>query len=357
MYRFRKDLQAKKPVFVNVPHKKVMMCLNESTLNPFEVIQNDVINNLKNVPLNRYFNDVTANLKRSLANYIGHDVKPEQILFGNGADEMLYYIFTSVRDNEESYALSLAPSYFDYKSYSDAVGLGFKSLTLDKNFNFSVDEYLDELNKPNCKLGILCNPNNPTGNLIPDKKIIHILENTDKLVLIDETYFEFSGITFADVLKDYPNLIIVRTFSKAFSVAGLRFGYCFTSEENAIELSKVMTAFHSSLMIQTFAYTILQNKEIFLEHDRKVIQLRNDLYHWLTQKKLVTTYPSATNFLIFTIGEKTADLFNYLSDNEVALRAVWGHPLLKDHIRISIGTKDEVEIFKELFERFLTEGK
>jgi len=353
MYRFRKDLEAKKAVEINVPHKKVMMCLNESTLNPLEAVKDQLLENLKSVPLNRYFNDITPKLKSKLADYIGNGIKPTQILFGNGADEMLYYIFTSVRESVRSYAVSLAPSYFDYKSYCDAVGLGFEPIELNKDFNFSVEDYLEKLNHPNCKLGILCNPNNPTGNLIPDKKIVHILENTDKLVLLDETYFEFSGITFADVLHKYPNLVIVRSFSKAFSVAGLRFGYLITSEENAIEIGKVMTAFHSSLMIQTFAYTILENKDIFLEHTQNVKEIRNKLYLWMLAQDYITVYPSHTNFLIFTIGDSTPELFNYLSDNDIALRPVWGHPLLKNHIRISIGTQAEVELFMQLFLKFI----
>ncbi len=353
MYRFRKDLEAKKAVEINVPHKKVMMCLNESTLNPLDAVKDQLLENLKSVPLNRYFNDITPKLKNKLAEYVGYGIKPSQILFGNGADEMLYYIFNSVRESVRSYAVSLAPSYFDYKSYCDAVGLGFEPIELNKDFNFSAEEYLEKLNHPNCKLGILCNPNNPTGNLIPDKKIVHILENTDKLVLLDETYFEFSGITFADVLHKYPNLIIVRSFSKAFSVAGLRFGYLIISEENARELGKVMTAFHSSLMIQTFAYTILENKQIFLDHTENVKDIRNKLYIWMLSQDYITVYPSHTNFLIFTIGDSTPELFDYLSANDVALRPVWGHPLLKNHIRISIGTQTEVELFMGLFLKFI----
>jgi histidinol-phosphate aminotransferase len=353
MYRFRKDLQAKKAVEVNVPHKKVMMCLNESTLNPLDAVKDQLLDNLKDVPLNRYFNDITPKLKKKLAEYVGYGIKANQILFGNGADEMLYYIFSSVRESVKSYAVSLAPSYFDYKSYCDAVGLGFEAIDLNKDFYFSAEDFLEKLNHPYCKLGILCNPNNPTGNLIPDKKIVHILENTDKLIIVDETYFEFSGITFADVLHKYPNLIIVRSFSKAFSVAGLRFGYLITSEENAVELGKVMTAFHSSLMIQTFAYTILENKEIFLEHTENVKAIRNKLYIWMLSQDYITVYPSHTNFLIFTIGDSTPALFDYLSEHDVALRPVWGHPMLTNHIRISIGTQEEVELFMGLFLKFI----
>ena len=85
MYRFRKDLEAKKAVEINVPHKKVMMCLNESTLNPLDAVKDQLLENLKSVPLNRYFNDITPKLKNKLAEYVGYGIKPSQILFGNGA--------------------------------------------------------------------------------------------------------------------------------------------------------------------------------------------------------------------------------------------------------------------------------
>ncbi|MCD6176602.1 MAG: aminotransferase class I/II-fold pyridoxal phosphate-dependent enzyme, partial [Candidatus Cloacimonetes bacterium] len=204
MYYFREDLKSKKPVNITVPNKSIKMGLNESSLNPFEVVKEEFLEKMKNVHLNRYFNDITKTLIKQLADYA--EVAPECLAFGNGADEMLYYLFNSVRNDNNSFATSLAPSYFDYKSYSGAVGLGIKFLSLNADFDFSVEEYLKLCDDENCKLAILCNPNNPTGNLLDEDKIIEILEKSNRLVLIDETYFEFSGKTFADKIYKYPNL-------------------------------------------------------------------------------------------------------------------------------------------------------
>jgi histidinol-phosphate aminotransferase len=354
MYYFRKDLKDKKAVVINVPHTNTMMCLNESTLDPWKQIGDKVSKKLESVHLNRYFNPITQQLKQSLVTYIGHGISPSQILFGNGADEMLYYLFTAVRENELSYAVSLAPSYFDYKSYCDAVGLRIKFQNLESNFDFSADAYLAQTRELGCKLAILCNPNNPTGNLFSDQKIDQIIRSCDKLVLLDETYYEFSGKTYADKLSQYPNLVILRSFSKAFSGAGLRFGYIITSEENAIELNKVMTAFHSSLMIQAFAQTMLENQEIFLAHTRQVCVLRDELYYSMLAIPGMTVHQSQTNFLIFTIGEKTPVLFDYLVANEIAVRPVWGHPLLKNYLRVSIGTPDQNKAFLNTISEFIT---
>jgi histidinol-phosphate aminotransferase len=357
MYLFRRDLESKKAVEINVPHKKDMMCLNESTLNPWQAIGDKVAQRLQTVPLNRYFNPVTGELKTALAAYIGYGIQPAQIQFGNGADEMLYYIFTAVRESEASFAVSLAPSYFDYKSYCDAVGLQIKMLNFQSDFTFDTETYLEMTRDPNCKVAILCNPNNPTGNLLPTSQIEEIISRCDKLVLLDETYFEFSGVTLAAKLSQYPNLVIVRSFSKAFSGAGLRFGYLFTSEANAVELGKVMTAFHSSLMIQTFALTMLENKEIFLQHTHNVCILRDHLFQEMLKLPGLTVHPSDTNFLTFSVGNETHRLYEVLSDNDIAVRPVWAHPLLHNHLRVSIGSVEQNAAFLNVIRNFLHKGE
>ncbi len=354
MYLFRKDLKNRPEMVLNVPHSERMMCLNESSLDPFQVIEKDFVNKLKNeVHLNRYFNDVTANLKQKLSEYVGFGIKPEQLLFGNGADEMLYYLFTAVREDPYSFALAHAPSYFDYKTYCGSVGLQIRFQNLNEDFNFSVEDYIQIARDPNCKLAILCNPNNPTGHQIPDKKIIHILENVSIPVIIDETYFEFSNLTFANVLNDYPHLIIVRSFSKSFSSAGVRFGYIISSEENCREINKVMPFFHSSLMIQAFVLSLLEHKETFLNHNKQVILLKDDLYQKMNQIPSVKVIPTKTNFLLFSIGEKTPELFECLKDNGIAIRAVWAHPILKDYLRVTVSSSEDNEYFLDILKNFI----
>lgn len=352
MYYFRNDLIDKKSVNIDVPHKKIMMCLNESYLNPFSVLKNEIIRNLEKVPFNRYYNDVTQKLKQTLSEYVG---TPENNLaFGNGADEMLYLIFNSVRQNNESFAVSLAPSYFDYQSYSRAVGLGIKFLDLERDFDFDVEKFVDLSDDKNCRLVILCNPNNPTGNLLNEQKILQVLSrNQQRLVMIDETYFEFSGKTFLDKIEQFPNLAIVRSFSKAFSTAGLRFGYVISNIKNIRELTKVMTVFHSSLMIQSVVLTMLENKELFLEQTRKVVEYRNGLYSELFKIAGIKVKNTETNFLPFTVGKRSKQLYNFLSDNEIAVRDIGFHPILNNYLRVSISCEDDNKIFLKKVREFL----
>jgi histidinol-phosphate aminotransferase len=351
LHIFRKDLEQKKPVDVNVPHKEVMMCLNESTLNPYKVLRERFLDNLEKVELNRYYQPVTQELIQQLVEYVGHGLSEANIFFGNGADEMIYYIFTAVREDSESFALSLAPSYFDYKSYSGAVGLGIKFLTLDNQFDFNEDEYISLLNDESCKLGIICNPNNPSGNLFSTEKIHRIIQSTTKPIMLDETYFEFSGITFADYLDKYPNLLIVRSFSKAFSGAGLRFGYILSNPYNIEQIRKVQTVFNSSLLIQTMVLTMLQNRTVLLRHTSEVVRQRELLYQAMRVIKGVIVHPSATNFLTFNLGDQYQAFFHYLQDNEIAIRDVGAHPVLRNCLRVTIGSEEQNNMFlKHLIE-------
>lgn len=354
MYFFRKDLQEKKPVIINVPRKKIKLGLNESDLNPLPIIQDRFLQKLKSVPLNRYFNEITDELRQQLSDYA--KVPASFLAMGNGADEMLYYIFTAVRDDNDSFAVSLAPSYFDYRSYCGAVGLGIKFLSLWPDFDFDLQKVLEMADDKNCKLIILCNPNNPTGNLLKDDKILEIIKaNPFRLVLIDETYFEFSSKTFANRINDFPNLIIVRSFSKSFSAAGLRFGYAISQPRNIRELEKVMTVFHLNLMTQTFVSTILENQQAFLRHNHQVILQKQIVFNELEKIGNITVHESATNFLTFSVGKQSEALFEYLSDNDIAIRPVWHHPVLNNHLRVTIsGDEEENNLFLKKVKDFFS---
>ena len=175
-----------------------MVCLNESVLDPYQAIDEAFHQNMQHVSLNRYFSSVTSELTAELVKYIGYEITSKNLIWGNGADDMLFSCFLAVREKNDSFVLTHAPSYFDYSTYSRAAGLDIKCQSFNTDFSFDEKEYVKILNSPNCRLGVLCNPNNPTGHLLEDAQIKFILENTKKPVLLDETYFEFSGKTFAN---------------------------------------------------------------------------------------------------------------------------------------------------------------
>ncbi|MCF7919841.1 MAG: histidinol-phosphate transaminase [Candidatus Cloacimonetes bacterium] len=347
---FRKDLVGKKPVVVDVPHKKVMMCLNESSLDPYQAVKSEFLELMENIHLNRYYSWITATLKKELAAYV--EVTQDMIIMGNGADELLYYLFLAVND-PQAFALTLSPSYFDYLSYCQAVGLPLKMLPLEKDFSFSTARFLEMAADSACKLLILCNPNNPTGNLFPQEQLEEIIAaDKERLVLIDETYFEFSGVSWLPKLARYPNLIILRTFSKAFSAAGLRFGYLVAGTKVISEIRKVVTAFNLSILSQTMALAILHNKAIFLQHNQSIVTERERLANELRKFPEITVFPSSTNFILFRY-QKSVDLFTYLIACDIALRDVGSFEVLENCLRVTVGNMKENDMFISRIMRFM----
>lgn len=351
---FRSDLSDKLPSVVEVPVRRRMMCLNESCLDPFQAIREQFLKRMESIRLNRYMSPVTAELNARLADYVGCGVAPENVVWGNGADDMLYHIFMSVRENADAFAVSMAPSYFDYKTFCEAVGLGIKFVELNEDFTLDSDAYIAAASHPDCRLAILCNPNNPTGNLFPKEQLRHIVESLpDKLVLIDETYYEFSDSTFAGELAQHPNLILTRSFSKAFSGAGLRFGYAISQAKNIWELKKVLTTFHTSILNQSFALTILENVPLFCSQVLGVMEMRDAMFHRLSVLPGVKVHPSHTNFLTFSVGDSTPLLFEYLKDQDIALRDVGAHRRLKHHLRATLSCAEDNEALFASIKQFL----
>lgn len=343
---FRSDLAGKQPSLIDVPLKRRMMCLNENCLDPYQAIKEKYLQRMESVHLNRYLSPLTAELHSRLAAYAGHGLKPENLLWGNGADDILYHIFLAVREDDRAFAVSLAPSYFDYQTFCGMVGLKIKFQQLKEDFSFDSDAYLSLAADPDCRLAILCNPNNPSGNLYSPGQLRHIIASLpDKLVLIDETYFEFSGATLAGELERHPNMILVRSFSKAFSGAGLRFGYAISSAENIYSLRKVLTTFHTSILNQAFALTILENAELFQAQVEQIKAERAKVFAGLQAISGIVVHPSDTNFLAFTAGEDTQSLFIYLQDNDIAVRDVGSHPRLKNHLRVTISCAEDNAAF------------
>ncbi len=351
---FRTDLSDKQPSVIQVPVRRRMMCLNESCLDPYQAIREQFLQRLEQVQLNRYLSPVSQELGQKLAAYIGSGIQVEQVAWGNGADDILYHVFLSVREDENAFAVSLAPSYFDYKTFCDMVGLKIRFVELNEDFSFDADAYLRLASHPDCRLAILCNPNNPTGNLFPMQQLRGVTEALrDKLVLLDETYFEFSGATFVHELYRHPNLMLVRSFSKAFSGAGLRFGYAISSAENIHNLRKVLTTFHTSILVQSFALTVLENVPLFQDQVKGIIQLRQKMYNLLQELPGVKVYPSHTNFLTFSVGERTAELFQHLKDNDISVRDVGAHRRLANCLRATLSCEEDTQALYTAIQSFL----
>lgn len=348
---FRSDLAEAGPSVINVPVRPRMMCLNESCLDPYQAIKEQFLASMEKVRLNRYLSPLTAELHQCLAAYAR--VEETGVVWGNGADDILYHIFLAVRENAAAYAVCLAPSYFDYGTFCRMVGLNIRYLDLEPDFSFDSEAYLRLASHPDCRLAILCNPNNPTGNLYDAEQLLRIVDALpDKLVLVDETYFEFSGATLVGELDRRPNLMLTRSFSKAFSGAGLRFGYALSAPDNIYSLRKVLTTFHTSILNQAFAYSILEHVALFQAQVAEITAARDTMYRQLSDLPGVTVHPSWTNFLTFSVGEGTPRLFEHLQEQGIAVRDVGAHRLLRGHLRVTVSCAEDNSAFLDVMSRW-----
>jgi histidinol-phosphate aminotransferase len=193
---------------------------------------------------------------------------------------------------------------------------------------------------------IIANPNNPTGNLIDDAIIEEFLSYDNLLVVLDEAYYEFSGKTYVNELDKYPNLIILRTFSKAFGLAGLRFGYCATRPDYIEYMKRAIFAPYNLSRLQwILAETVLDNFATLQPLVEQMISERDRIYSSLMGYDGIAPHWSAANFVLFHLGDKAKEVNTGLIERGVLLRDYSANEYIPGCLRVTAGTPEENTIF------------
>ncbi|MCB9360008.1 MAG: histidinol-phosphate transaminase [Flavobacteriales bacterium] len=290
--------------------------------------------------VNRYPDPYQRKLKAVIATQ--KQVSIENILLGNGSDEVLDLLFRAFCEPKKDNVVVTAPSYGMYKVLANLNDVEVNEVFYESDFSLDADKIIAATDK-NTKLIILCSPNNPTGNSIGLKVIEKVLKNTNCLVVVDEAYIDFSNKSSCiKSLGSYNQLIVIQTLSKYFGMAGIRLGMCFASKEMITILNRIKPPYNVNVLTQTKAIELLQN--IDLNYKNEVISERENLSKELSKLNyVVKVYPSDANFLLV----KTTDanwVYNELVKQQIIIRNRTNEPLCKDCVRISIGTKQENEI-------------
>jgi histidinol-phosphate aminotransferase len=227
---------------------------------------------------------------------------------------------------------------------------------LNKDFSFNVTAITGMLKEPNrVKAVILASPNNPTGTVLELEEIETIVGNTTAVVVLDEAYFEFYGGSAQSLLAKYENIVIFRTFSKAFSAAGIRLGYLMAQPQVVKEFNKVKLPFSVGLFQQIAGGVLLENRDWLGKHIRTVIYEREHVFTHMQKIPGIEPIPSQANFILFrSAGQPAGELYRRLYNKGVLVR-VFSSPLLKDMLRVSIGTSRENSLFLEKLKEILKE--
>jgi len=298
----------------------------------------EVIAAIKNIVPQRFMIYPSyGDLTQKIAKYA--QVDANNLLITNGSDQGMELIFKTFVSAGDKIVIP-SPSFAMFYQVAQVQGAEIIKPNYKSAGGFPFKEVM-ELLKQKPKLVIICNPNNPTGTLIPPEKIEAILKAASTaLVYIDEAYFEFSGVTAAGLIRKYPNLLITRTFSKAFGLAALRIGYVMSRKININEMMKVRGPYDINQIAAVAADSSLDNLPD--QYCEEVMMVAKPFTEEFLREKGITFCPSGGNFIYFK--EPFAGFPDKLEENGILIR-----PQAGGYARLTIGTLKQMQLFAEIF--------
>jgi len=300
--------------------------------------------------VNRYPDPQQRNVKSILAEQNG--VKQENILLGNGSDEVLDLIYRAFCEPARDNVITLPPTYGMYKVLADTNNIENKEVLLSEDFQLNIEAILASSDHYT-KILFICSPNNPTGNVFNANNIETLLNSFKGLVVIDEAYIDFSSEqSWLKKLSLYPNLIVTQTLSKAYGLAGIRLGICYASTEIIAILNKIKPPYNVNELTQKRALKRLVNKNDFINEIDLIIDEKNRLFKELLQiKYIIKIYPSDANFILIKVDD-AHKRYNQLLDRGIVIRNRTSQPRCENALRLTIGTPEEnkrlIKTLKEL---------
>lgn len=297
----------------------------------------------------RYPDPRSHELVAMLADYTG--VSPAGIMVGNGSDEVILTLLLTFASGGR--VIITPPTFSMYKVHSLIAGAVPVEVPRRNDFTLDVSRLNKAAAQPDTRLIFICSPNNPTGNTTPVEDIRRVLGETAALMVVDEAYIEFGGESCIPLLAEYPNLVILRTFSKAFGMAGLRVGYLLSRPAVVQQLLRVKQPYNLNVFSQLAARVVLYYRAEFLAVVKKIIQGRQILSAGLSNVPGVEVFPSAANFIFFRTPVPASILHQDLLKEGVLVRDVSG-PGLERGLRVTVGQREENEIFLTKLKLVLT---
>ena len=301
--------------------------------------------------LNRYPDRDATALRKALADYVGTQtsahVGVEQVWVANGSNEVMHHLFLAFGGPGRS-ALTFTPTYSMYPEYARDTFTGFTAIPRNNAFSVDLATALPAIRELRPSLVLVSSPNNPSGTALPQEDLQAIAEvalEQGAMVIVDEAYAEFRrrGTASAlELLGRYPNLVVTRTMSKAFGLAGARLGYAVSADPSVIDvLSVVRLPYHLSAVTQAVAHAALEHSEILLSQVAMLRDERDQLLGWLVDHRFVVAQSDA-NFIMFSGFDDRDNVWQALLDQGVLIRV----PEPAGWLRVSIGTPEENDLFR-----------
>jgi histidinol-phosphate aminotransferase len=291
--------------------------------------------------VNRYPDPQQKTVKSALADL--KKVYQNQILLGNGSDEVLDLLFRAFCEPNRDNIITLPPTYGMYSVLANLNAIENKEVLLSDDFQPNVISILEAVTE-NTKMIFLCSPNNPTGNSFCDESIAILLQKFNGLIVLDEAYIDFSEKeSWLHKINEYPNLVITQTLSKAYGMAGIRLGILYASAEIITVLNKIKPPYNiNELSQQKALIRILDSNSIQNEIDLINVERSTLLKQLLQIKYIEFIYPTDANFVLIKVDDATKR-YNQLLEKGIVIRNRTTQPLCENCLRITIGTEQENE--------------
>jgi histidinol-phosphate aminotransferase len=328
-----------------LPAREAPVKINQNE-NPWdlpEAVKRRVLDKALVRPWSRYPDFDPRELTEALARFSGW--RPDGVLAGNGSNELIEALLL-VTVGPGTRVVIPEPTFTLYALLTEILGGEAVRVPLTVELRYDTDALVEARRQSDAAVTIVCSPNNPTGTLVSLSAIERLCRAGDGLVVVDEAYHEFSGDSAVPLLERHPNLVVLRTFSKAMALAGLRVGYLLSSPELVGEVNKARLPYNLNFFTQSAALAALEERTVLEEMVRRLVEERERLLERLGDVPGVRAWPSQANFfLLELLGASPRAVFDALYRRGVLVRDVSSYPMLSRCLRISVGTPEENETF------------
>ena len=326
--------------------------------NPWDVsnaIKVETLRRLEKRKWSRYPDFVSGSLHEHLAGFASW--RNDGVIAGNGSNELIQATLMVTIGTGKRVLIS-EPTFALYRQVTTVLGGEVRTIPLTDGFQYNPLALLKSVSDEQPDVVILCSPNNPTGCLLADADLRKILQSAPGLVIIDEAYHEFARHSVVPLLREFENLVVLRTFSKAMALAGLRLGYLLASPALVTEIRKAVLPYNLNAFSQTAAEVAIEMYERELDPvvDR-IVSERDRVFRALSVIPGLEPVASEANFMIVRSSIPPGSVFNQLLDRDILVRDVSSYPMLSEYFRVCVGTNEENDLLITALTEIMANGQ
>ena len=349
---FKKSVLELAPYNVSGHPAKIKLNQNESPYDIPAELKKSIVEEFVRINWNRYPEVFSTALPKKFSSLYG--LPEKSFIVANGSNELIYTVAMSIV-NAGTDVLIPQPTFYLFEKVARILEGNVSKVYAKSDLSFDEKGILEQARRMERGLIIIGSPNNPTGKSATRDFIVELLQSTKAVVLIDEAYIEFSDEeSVVSLTKTYKNVVVLRTFSKAFSLAGLRIGYLVADPDTAFQILKVKIPFTVNPLSEFTALKLIENKPLF---DERLSFLKNQkavMIDAMRKIKGVDVVDSDSNFFLFSTPLPAKKAFEDLLERQsVLIRDVSSYQLLEKYLRVNVGSKEESEYFVESLGRSL----